>query len=89
MEETTVLIEALTKLVESLGRFLDSHGTVAYFGTLGFFLSGFTIYIVGQMVIKVYSGEIDRLAKSRNRVHEALLDDRKSSENNSEKEKEQ
>ena len=89
MEDTTNLITAITGLIDSLSRFLDSHGTVAYFGTLGFALSFFAIYTIGKMIINVYSGEIDRVAESRNRVHERLLEDRKTSKINKEKEKDQ
>ena len=79
MEKTTSLIIALTELVDSLSRFLENNGTVAYFGTLGFLLAGLAIHTIGKMVISVYSKEIYRLVESRNRVHDAFLEDRKTS----------
>jgi len=82
MDSLTKLLNAISDVVSSLDQFLTNHGYFVGFSLTATVLAVYLLRYFNTTIIKIKDQEIERLIGERNRLHDKLLENRKSSKDN-------
>lgn len=84
MDSLAKLLKEASNLLGTLDQFLSNHGYFVGFSLTATILAVYLLKYFNTTIINIKDQEIERLVMERNRLHDKLLENRKSSKDDTE-----